>query len=198
MLTPQDIQKVSFDRALVGGYNTQQVDEFLQPLSEDYITLYQENIVLKNKLKVVVESLREYQVRESSMEAANARARREVEQLRASTQAQCDQMLAEAETSARAKLSELLDALHAEQLRVDTARRAAADFIALMEKTVAEQLTTLSLLKSMSADELEQPDSARNPTPLSAENTVRISRAARTLRQQVEEQPDDNLRAAQS
>ena len=192
MLTPQDIQKVSFDRALIGGYNMQQVDELLQPLSEDYIALYQENIVLKSKLKVVVESLREYQVRESSIEAANARARREVEQLRASTQAQCDQMLAEAEANARAQLSDLLDALHAEQLRVDTARRAAADFVALMEKTVAEQLTTLSLLKSMSAEDLQQPESAQNPAPLSAEDAERVSRAARTLRQQV----DDDLRAA--
>jgi len=193
MLTPQDIQKVSFDRALVGGYNMQQVDELLQPLSEDYITLYQENIVLKSKLKVVVESLREYQVRESTIEAAGARARQEAEQLRTNTKAQCDRMLAEAEARARDQLSELLDALHAEQVRVDTARRAASDFVALLEKTVAQQLTTLSLLKSMSAEELQQSGSAQEPAARSAADPARVSRTTRTLRQQGED--DEGLRA---
>ena len=32
MLTPQDVQKASFDRVAFGGYNMQQVDAFLQPL----------------------------------------------------------------------------------------------------------------------------------------------------------------------
>ena len=34
MLTPQDIQKVSFDRSVFGGYDMRQVDDFLQPLSD--------------------------------------------------------------------------------------------------------------------------------------------------------------------
>ena len=113
MLTPQDIQKVSFDRSLFGGYDMQQVDEFLQPLSEDYIALYHENAVLKSKLKVVVESLREYQVRESAMDASRARAQREADLLREKTKAECDRMLAEAEAKAREQLGELLSELRA-------------------------------------------------------------------------------------
>ena len=155
MLTPQDIQKVSFDRSLFGGYDMQQVDEFLQPLSEDYIALYQENAVLKSKLKVLVESLREYQVRESTIDASRARAQREADLLREKTRAECSRMLEEAEAKAREQLSELLSELRAEQARVNTARRAAGDFVALLEQTVAQQLTTLRLLKSMSTQELD-------------------------------------------
>lgn len=168
MLTPQDIQKVSFDRALFGGYDMQQVDEFLQPLSEDYISLYQENAVLKSKLKVVVETLREYQVRESTVDAARARAQREAELLRQKTQAQCDQMLAEAEAKARERLGDLLDELRAEQQRVNTARIATSEFVSQLEQTTAQQLELLKQLKSMSAQELHTaaPDS---------ESTVRIT-----------------------
>ena len=36
----------------------QQVDDFLEPLTEDYIMLYKENSVLKSKMKVLVESSR--------------------------------------------------------------------------------------------------------------------------------------------
>ena len=197
MLTPQDIQKVSFDRSLFGGYDMQQVDEFLQPLSEDYIALYHENAVLKSKLKVVVESLREYQVRESAMDASRARAQREADLLREKTKAECDRMLAEAEAKAREQLSELLSELRAEQARVNAARRASGDFVALLEQTVAQQLTTLRLLKSMSVEDLDPERQANNnnepplpepPAPMSAADAVRVSRAASRLLEEVDQQ----------
>ena len=33
MLTPQQIQEVSFEKALFGGYDMDSVDEFLEPLT---------------------------------------------------------------------------------------------------------------------------------------------------------------------
>ena len=39
MFTPQQIDQISFSRATFGGYDMQQVDEFLEPLTEDYVTL---------------------------------------------------------------------------------------------------------------------------------------------------------------
>ena len=42
MFTPQQIDQISFGRATFGGYDMQQVDEFLEPFTEDYVTLYKE------------------------------------------------------------------------------------------------------------------------------------------------------------
>ena len=53
MITPQQIDQVSFSKASFGGYNMQQVDEFLEPLTEDYVTLYKENALLKSKMRVL-------------------------------------------------------------------------------------------------------------------------------------------------
>ena len=39
MFTPQEIQEKTFVKAVFGGYDMQTVDEFLEPLTEDYITL---------------------------------------------------------------------------------------------------------------------------------------------------------------
>ena len=39
MLTPQQIQEISFEKAVFGGYDMGSVDDFLEPLTEDYITL---------------------------------------------------------------------------------------------------------------------------------------------------------------
>ena len=60
MFTPQEIQEQTFSKAVFGGYDMQQVDDFLEPLTEDYITLYKENSVLKAKMKILVEKLEEY------------------------------------------------------------------------------------------------------------------------------------------
>ena len=37
MFTPQEIQEQTFSKAVFGGYDMQQVDDFLEPLTEDYI-----------------------------------------------------------------------------------------------------------------------------------------------------------------
>ena len=65
MFTPQEIQEQTFSKAVFGGYDMQQVDDFLEPLTEDYITLYKENSVLKAKMKILVEKLEEYRAQET-------------------------------------------------------------------------------------------------------------------------------------
>ena len=57
MFTPQQIDQISFSKAKFGGYNMEQVDEFLEPLTEDYVTLYKENALLKSKMRVLVGKL---------------------------------------------------------------------------------------------------------------------------------------------
>ena len=86
MLTPQQIDQVSFGRSTFGGYDMQQVDEFLEPLTEDYVTLYKENALLKSKMRVLVGKLEEYRKNEASMKDAVINA-----------QKTCDKMVAEAE-----------------------------------------------------------------------------------------------------
>lgn len=58
MFTPQQIDQISFNRATFGGYDMQAVDEFLEPLTEDYVTLYKENALLKSKMRCWLPSWR--------------------------------------------------------------------------------------------------------------------------------------------
>ena len=70
MLTPQEAEAHVFPKASFGGYNMLQVDTFLDSLIEDYRTLYQENISLKNKMKVLVDKVEEYRATEDAMRRA--------------------------------------------------------------------------------------------------------------------------------
>ena len=67
LLTPQQLEQVSFGRATFGGYNIEEVDEFLGRVVDDYFTLYKENALLKSKMRVLVTKLEEYRQNEASM-----------------------------------------------------------------------------------------------------------------------------------
>ena len=81
MLTPQDLQEVTFEKAKLGGYVMKSVDDFLEPLMDDYIALYKENAVLKSKMRLLVERLESYRANEANLKAAAENARRESEEI---------------------------------------------------------------------------------------------------------------------
>ncbi len=55
MLSPQDIEKKSFTRAM-RGYNTEEVDQYIDFLCEKYALVYRENQELQFKLNAVAEN----------------------------------------------------------------------------------------------------------------------------------------------
>ena len=126
MFTPQQIEQISFSRATFGGYDMQSVDEFLEPLTEDYVTLYKENALLKSKMRVLVTKLEEYRKNEASMKDAIVNAQKTCDMMVREAEAKCTQMLSDANLTA-SESSKNADALIAdENARVEEAKRAAA------------------------------------------------------------------------
>ena len=126
MLTPQQIEQVSFSHATFGGYDMQAVDEFLEPLTEDYITLYKENALLKSKMKVLVSKLEEYRDNEASMKDAIVNAQKTCDMMVKDAEAKCTQMLQQANEAAN-ETSKNADAIiAAEEARVEEARQLAS------------------------------------------------------------------------
>jgi len=125
MFTPQQIDQISFGRATFGGYDMQQVDEFLEPLTEDYVTLYKENALLKSKMRVLVGKLEEYRKNEAAMKEAVINAQKTCDQMVLEAQEKCNQMLQEASTSANAAAANTGALIAAEAERVEEARKLA-------------------------------------------------------------------------
>ena len=87
MMTPQEVASHVFAKATFGGNNMTMVDEFLDQLTEDYTALYNDNTILKNKLKVLSDSIEEYRATDVAMRktllAAQQMAQRDAEDARA-------------------------------------------------------------------------------------------------------------------
>ena len=155
MFTPKDLQEVAFDKAMFGGYDMQMVDEFLEPLTEDYITLYKENAVLKSKLKILVERMEEYRKNEASMQKALMSAQNSADAIVADAQRKASRILNDAESAARDQA--VAGAIAAEQQRLDEARSMAQDFIGKVEAEVYRQLKALRQLKELVEPQPEVP-----------------------------------------
>ena len=147
MFTPQQIDQISFSRATFGGYDMQSVDEFLEPLTEDYITLYKENALLRSKMKVLVGKLEEYRNNEASMKDAIVNAQKTCDMMVKEAEAKCTQMLNDANVTAaeNAKNNDALIA--AEEARVEEAKRVARNKIEELQNQIRSCINALERIK---------------------------------------------------
>ena len=147
MFTPQQIEQISFSRATFGGYDMQAVDEFLEPLTEDYITLYKENALLKSKMKVLVGKLEEYRSNEASMKDAIVNAQKTCDKMVKEAEAKCTQMLTEANATAAENLKNSDAMVAAEEARVEEAKKVAAIKIEELQSQLRSCLNALERIK---------------------------------------------------
>ena len=159
MFTPQQIEKISFGRATFGGYDIQEVDALLGPLTEDYIALYKENALLKNKMKVLVAKLEEYRQNESSMKEAMENAQRtsdlmvrEAEakrtQMLSEAEAKCTQMLNDANAFAAETVKNADAMMAAEEARLEAAKLLAFNKISEIQEQISICSNALENIKS--------------------------------------------------
>ena len=186
MLTPQQIDQVSFGRSTFGGYDMQQVDEFLEPLTEDYVTLYKENALLKSKMRVLVGKLEEYRKNEASMKDAVINAQKTCDKMVAEAEAKCAKMLSNASAAAAAPAaapaapSVNSDAMvAAENARVQEARKAAAAKIGELQDQLRTCIQALERIKDANA-----PTPA--PAPKAAPAPVESADVADEIAQNIE------------
>jgi cell division initiation protein len=147
MFTPQQIEQISFNRATFGGYDMQSVDAVLEPLVDDYITLYKENALLKSKMRVLVGKLEEYRQNEASLKDAIVNAQKTCDLMVKEAENKCATMLNEANLAA-AENSRNARALMAEEnARVEQAKKVAAIHIDELEAQLRSCIEKLEQIK---------------------------------------------------
>ena len=147
MFTPQQIDQISFGKQKFNGYKIEDVDAFLEPLTEDYVTLYKENALLKSKMKVLVAKLEEYRKNEASMKDAIVNAQKTCDKMVKEAEEKCKQMLSDA-NSAAAENTRSADALVAvEQARVEEAKAEAVTRIEQLQDQIKSCIDALERIK---------------------------------------------------
>ena len=164
MFTPQQIEQISFGKQTFGGYDMQAVDEFLEPLTEDYITLYKENALLKSKMRILVTKLEEYRRNEASMKDAIVNAQNTCDLMVKEAEIKCAQMLSDANLAAAENARNARSIIAEEDARVEEARRIAATKISDIEKQLKDCLAALEQVRTTNRP-LEVPQPEVTPAP---------------------------------
>ena len=151
MFTPQEVSDKVFPKASFGGggYSMSAVDEFLDALTEDYTTLFKENMTLKAKLKVLAEKVEEYRSTEDAMRQTLLTAQKMAAKLVQEAQAEKDQMLADAKAEAETEVRRLEDETKAAQQKLVMAQEKLADFIRRSDELCQAQSAFLQTLPEL-------------------------------------------------
>lgn len=174
MFTPQEVSDKVFPRAtgFGGGYQMSAVDEFLDALTEDYTSLYKENVTLKAKLKVLAEKVEEYRVTEDSMRATLLTAQRMADKMVKEAEAQRDIIVAKARHDAADEIAKLDAETEVYRRRLVQAQDNLTRFIAQSRGVIAQQEAYLSQLPQTTATEAAAAGKMAATPPAPAAPTI--------------------------
>lgn len=171
MLKPKDINEVQFSKSFK-GYDPDEVDKFLDKVTEDYAQLYRENAELMNKLEILAAKLTEYKNAEENIRAAKEKVYRMAQELASKAKSEAAQIEREArERAERIVIEAKRDCENQrrlyERLQLEVTRFKAKS-IALFKSEI-EQLNTLPDLAVDAKDELRiRADEMSNEDDLSS------------------------------
>ena len=191
MITPQQIDQISFSQTR-HGYDMEQVDKILEPLTEDYVTLYKENALLKSKMRVLVGKLEEYRKNEAAAQNAMESARASAEKMIQDAKAQAAQLVRQAQAQAAsmpaaapapvaapAAKGPSADALVAvEKARVAEARKAAATRITEIQTQMQQCIQALDRIKNANVTPAAAPAARVAPVAPAAPVAAPVAPAA--------------------
>ena len=151
MMTPQEVASHAFAKATLGGYNMAMVDEFLDLLTEDYTALYNDNAILKNKLKVLSETVEEYRATDTAMRKTLLAAQQMAEAMVSDAEKKKNELVHDAEAAAQDRLNELKQQIADEEYRLQKAREATAAYVQQVTQAHQGALDYLARLGELTA-----------------------------------------------
>ena len=113
-LTPMDINNKEFKKGL-RGYNSDEVDEFLDEVIENYEELYKENSKLKEKITVLNEQIDHYAKIESTIQNTLLLAQNAADQAKESSQKEAELVVKNANETAQ----KIVDKAHNDVIQIN-------------------------------------------------------------------------------
>lgn len=149
MLTPLDIENKKFAKQMMNGYSVEEVDDFLDELTEDYEKLYKESTENKNKLDELQENVGKYKNIENTLQNTLVMAQTAAEDMKNAAKKEAEQIVNEAQTEAKQAVSELNQEITLKKKELEDLEKQLDVYKAKMESLLISQL---ELLKEINKD----------------------------------------------
>jgi len=149
MITPLDIENKKFSKQMVNGYSVNEVDEFLDELTNDYEKLYKENARLKSNEEVLNNDVGQYKNIETTLQNTLVIAQKTADEIQAVAKNQAEQIIKEAELKAKSVSEEINTQILIKEKELEDLKKQIEVYKAKMESLLISQL---ELLKEINQD----------------------------------------------
>ena len=140
MYTPLDIENKKFSKKMMNGYSVEEVDDFLDQLTVDYGKMYKESSELKKKIEELEKSMEHYKAIEATLQNTLVMAQTTAEDVKKVARQQADQIIKDAEGSARKSVEELEQAVVLKKKELEDIEKQFDVYKAKMESLLISQL----------------------------------------------------------
>ena len=107
MLTPADVENKVFKKAKIGGYDINDVEDFLEKLIVDYDTVFKEVTELKDKCENLQESVKYYKSIEQGIDQTLNNAKEEADKIKERALVEAQEIRERKEKEFKANLAEM-------------------------------------------------------------------------------------------
>lgn len=143
MITPLEIENKKFAKQMVNGYNVDEVDDFLDEITKDYERLYKENTSLKQNAETLNTDVSKYKNIENTLQNTLVMAQAAADEVRNAAKQQAEQIIKNAEFSARERVEELNNEVISKQRELEDLKKQLDVYKAKMESLLISQLELL-------------------------------------------------------
>ena len=143
MLTPLDIENKRFAKQKLGGYNVDEVDDFLDELTLEYGKLYKENTELKKQKEELDSNVGKYKNIENTLQNTLVMAQKTADDITLVAKQQSEQIIKEAEFSAKSSVEELNAQILVKQKELEDLKKQFDVYKAKMESLLISKLELL-------------------------------------------------------
>ncbi len=147
MITPLDIENKRFGKQKLGGYNVNEVDDFLDELTLEYGKLYKENAELKAQREELDSNVGKYKNIENTLQNTLVMAQKTADEITAVAKQQAEQIIKDAEYQAKTSVDELNTQIFSKQKELDDLKKQFDVYKAKMESLLISQLEILKDIK---------------------------------------------------
>ena len=149
MITPLDIENKKFSKK-VKGYDVDEVDDFLDDLTEDYEKIYKEASEAREKISSLESQLERYQGLEDTLQNTLIMAQTTAEEAKKVAMDQAEQIVKTAQNDAKSAVDELNQEILLKKKELDDLQKEFDVYKAKMESLLISQL---ELLKEVNNDD---------------------------------------------
>ncbi len=147
MLTPLEIENREFKKTM-GGYNRDDVEDFMSLILVDYEKLYKESIAARDKIDTLSEAVENYKNQESTMQNAIMAAQKAADSLKQAATEQADLIVREAKLKASEIIAEANKEIASLDAKYNDLRQQMESYKMRMSALIKSQLEVLGDINS--------------------------------------------------